>query len=162
MQGEAFTNEDLRAFDMMGSEARIGSAAGQRCEIAFLVDYKGAVAVTTADAARVANVMDQGRQREMDPVVRLDVVLEPAAAQNILADKRHEGHVLGVMVKRVTTTQQFEDELCALADHVPIVGLAPAEGVEVEVREMIPEGLSENRGRIQHWKSPVRGCLPFG
>ena len=49
--------------------------------------------------------MDQGREREMDPVVRLDVMLEPAAAQNVLADKRHERRVLGIMIECVAATQ---------------------------------------------------------
>jgi hypothetical protein len=53
-----------------------------------LVDHIGTVAVTPADAAHVTDVMDQGREREMDPVVGLDIVLEPSAAQNVLADIR--------------------------------------------------------------------------
>ena len=54
--------------------------------------------VLPADPPDISDVMSEGGEREMQPVLRSYLAAQAFAPENVLTDKRHEGRVLGGMV----------------------------------------------------------------
>ena len=98
---QAVADEDLGAIDVVGRERGVRGAPRQSQQVAGLVDHVAAVLVARADAAQVADVVDQRRGREMQPVVGGHPLDQDPALEDRLADHGHEDGVVGVVVERI-------------------------------------------------------------
>src|SRR5262249_4450849 len=129
MGAEAFAHGNLGAFDVIGAQARVRRTPWHREELTIDTGHIATVAVTPAHTPYVADVMSEGGEREVEPVFRRDVALDPAASQNVLADQGHKGCVLCIMIERVAEADPFEDKAGPLSNDLSEARLAPPKGL---------------------------------
>ena len=69
-RGAAAADEELGALDMPGRQEGVRGTARCRYRVAGVIDDIASVAVAWADPAQVADVVQQGGDREMEPALR--------------------------------------------------------------------------------------------
>src|SRR5689334_14077268 len=101
---------------MIRGKAGVGGPSGKRDRRAARIDHVGAISVPTTDAADKAQVMREGCEREVQPILWRNIPLQTAAAKDILPDEGDKGCMFRIVVESIAEADALEDEPCGLAD----------------------------------------------
>src|SRR5689334_5138556 len=111
---------------MVRGKAGVGRPASKRDRRSARIDHVGAVPIATTDAADKAQVMREGCEREVQPILGRNIPLQTAAAKDILSDEGHKGCMFRIVVERIAEADALEDEPCGLTDDLAEARVAPA------------------------------------
>ncbi len=153
--GEALADVELPAVDVVGGQMGVGRAARRPDRLLAEARRPHAVAVQTADAPDVADVVKQQREHEVQPVPRLQrLAPEPPPLEDLQAGIGDHRGVIGVVIERVAAAD--------LGQRRPALGLEQAGVLRRPPRLLLPpgrqdpldQGVGQQRGRIKHRHTP--------
>ena len=118
------------------------------------VDDETVVRVAGTEVAHIADIVGQQRQHEMQPVRRLDAPAEQAAAQDGLADQRHQCGVVGVVIEGVAVGDALDHQLPGAVEDAAEFRLLAAIDALVGLGEMTAERVCQQCRLVEHARLP--------
>src|SRR4029450_11485088 len=135
---------------MIRGKAGVGGSAGKRDCRSARIDHVGAVSVPTTNAADIAQVMREGCECEVQPLLWRNIPLQTAAAKDILSDEGHKGGMFRIVIESIAEADALEDEPCGLTDDLAEARVAPAVRLIVQGGHVLAECIAEYRGWSEH------------
>ena len=135
---------------MVRGKAGVGGPAGKRDRRSARIDHVGAISVATTDASDIAQVMREGCEREVQPILWRNIPLQTAATKDILSDEGHKGCMFRIVVQSVAEADALEDEPCGLTDDLAEARVAPAVSLIIQAGHVLAECVGEHCGWSEH------------
>ena len=135
---------------MVRGKAGVGGPAGKRDRRSARIDHVGAVPIATTDAADKAQVMREGCECEVQPILWRNIPFQTAAAKDILPDEGHKGCMFRIMIQSVAEADALEDEPGGLTDDLAEARVASAVSLIVKAGHVLAECIGEYRGWSEH------------
>ena len=131
-------------------EEGVGGAAWRRNGLARGVDHIGIPTISPADTPYVTDIVHQGCQGEMQPVLRGNVAAETLAAQDVLTDKRDHGGMLGRVIERIAGSDALQNKFGCLGNDLGVAWLSGAESACVGGSQLLAQGVGQQFSWIKH------------
>ena len=151
---KSLMNEDAAASDVIRHHGGISSSDRRRYPgTGFIGDATG-VAIFAQQPAHITDVMEQHCDDRVQPLVRADITVrhEPAA-QNGLANVRHQHGVLIIMVGAVAMQQSFHGNSRSLLEQFLVARGTAWKGFAVARHAVLDKGVDNRPIRIEHGSS---------
>src|SRR5262249_44716197 len=152
---KTLADKEFRSRHMIGSHRCICCTWGNLYEITLFVADTLPLAIASAHAPHVANVMTKKRNYKVEPVARADAaLLSMLTAQNLLAHKRYHYGVVHIVVGGIAVGDVLQSEAAHESNDVRIGRLQDAVALGVRLSKLLDKRLDNNLCGIKH------GCLP--
>ena len=140
MPRKALADGNLRALDMPRREEDVRGAPGQGDGLPCRINHIAVRTVVPANTPYVAQVVSQGRQREVQPIFGSHLAPYALASQDILTDQCDKGGMLGGMIERIARADTLKNEPGCLGDDLRATWLATAQGATVGGCQFLAQG----------------------
>src|SRR5262249_38674530 len=99
--GETLNHNSLGAEHVPGCQVSIRGAARYRYRVARGVDYLAVPAIAGTLPAQVPNIVRQGGDNEVQPIVLGYISAQAESAQDVLSHQSYQRGVLRIVIKRI-------------------------------------------------------------
>ncbi|WP_425450018.1 hypothetical protein [Virgifigura deserti] len=101
--------------------------------------------------------MGQQGDQEVKPILRADDFGQASAAEDVLADERDQGRVIGVVIEGVAIGDALDDKPRRTVENGCILRLALSEGAPIGIRQIASQSVRKKTCRGEQENPPATG-----